>query len=123
MRQLWRTRGDGPDESDPHGWSSNALSGGGLADLVLEAVLWVVIAVVVFVVLPLVGLVLELIAITMLFLGGLLGHLVLRRPWTVEAVSVEDPRRVWTQRITGWRQSRRAIRSMAMTIERSGAPV
>jgi hypothetical protein len=50
-------------------------------------------AVVVFVVLPLIGLALELI-ILVAFVGlGLIGRLLFRRPWMIEAVNLDHPQR------------------------------
>jgi hypothetical protein len=47
---------------------------------------------------------------------------VLRRPWTIEAVSLDGPGRRSAFAVTGWRHSRRALAALAAAIETTGSP-
>lgn len=91
----------------------------GLA-LVLAAVLLAALAA--FVLLPLLGVALELAVPLVLLWSGLLGRVFLRRPWTIEAVDAEDPGRRVAFAVVGWRRSRRALATLAAAIETSGPP-
>lgn len=75
-----------------------------------------------FVLLPLLGLALELAVPLVLVWSGLLGRLLLRRPWTIEAVAVEEPARRVAFAVVGWRRSRRALGALASAIAASGPP-
>jgi hypothetical protein len=56
------------------------------------------------------------------FTSGLFGRVVLRHPWTIEAVSVDDAQRRVCFAVRGWRRSRRAIDALAETIATTGPP-
>ena len=79
-------------------------------------------ALVAFVLLPLLGLALELAVPLVLLWSGLLGRVFLRRPWTIEAVAVEEPARRVAFAVVGWRRSRRALAALTHTIATSGPP-
>lgn len=79
-------------------------------------------ALVAFVLLPLLGLALELAVPLVLLWSGLLGRVFLRRPWTIEAVAVEEPARRVAFAVVGWRRSRRALATLAATVATSGPP-
>jgi hypothetical protein len=79
-------------------------------------------AVVVFVVLPLIGLALELI-ILVAFVGlGLIGRLLFRRPWMIEAVNLDHPQRSAEFGVQGWSESGRAVAQLSAAIQASGIP-
>ena len=82
----------------------------------------VVIALCVFVLLPLIGIALELALLIGFVLSGLFGRVALRRPWTIEAVSLDGPARRSAFAVTGWRRSRRSLAALASAIETTGLP-
>ena len=94
----------------------------GPAGLAAVAAVIVVIALFVFVLLPLIGIAFELALLIGFILSGLFGRVVLRRPWTIEAVSLDDPSRRSAFAVTGWRRSRRALAELAAAIETTGPP-
>ncbi|MGH9189935.1 MAG: hypothetical protein ACRD0Q_07890 [Acidimicrobiales bacterium] len=59
--------------------------------------------VVVYVALPLLLVVVDIGLVVFLAIVGLVARLVLRRPWTVEAIADDGSRLVW--RVVGWRAS------------------
>ncbi|MGN6255845.1 MAG: hypothetical protein ACTHO8_12825 [Solirubrobacterales bacterium] len=80
------------------------------------------IVVVVFVVLPLLGVALELIAVVFVLLAGLFGRLLLGRPWIVEAVNLDAPEERVAFAARGWRQSSEALRELRAAIAAAGPP-
>lgn len=106
------------------GWLPDAMLTGvdslGGIGLVIGAL--VVIAMVVFLLLPLIGIAFELALLIGFVMSGLFGRVVLRRPWTIEAVSLDDPARRHAFAVTGWRRSRRALADLAAAIETTGPP-
>ena len=93
-----------------------------LAGIVVALVVAAVIALLVFAVLPLLGLAFELALLIGVFTSGLFGRVVLRHPWTIEAVSINDPQRRVCFAVKGWRRSRRAIGALAEMIATTGPP-
>ncbi len=76
----------------------------------------------VFLLLPLIGVAIELILLVLLLGSGLIGRVVLRRPWTVEAQSLDDGRRSASYAVKGWQRSSRAATEIATAIELSAPP-
>ena len=76
----------------------------------------------VFLVLPLIGIAIELILIVLLLGSGLVGRVVLRRPWTVEARNLDAPERTASYAVKGWQRSGRAATEIATAIELSAPP-
>jgi hypothetical protein len=93
-----------------------------LAGLVLAVALAAVVALLAFVLLPLLGLAFELALLIGLFTSGLFGRIVLGHPWTIEAISVDDPQQRVRFAVRGWRRSRTAIGALAETIATTGPP-
>lgn len=93
-----------------------------IAGVVLAAAVTVVIALVIFVLLPLLGIAFELVLLAFVVTSGLFGRVVLRRPWTIEAVDVEDPASRRAFAVAGWRRSRRALAALAAAVETTGPP-
>jgi len=121
----WRRRRTLQDDGKVVGrWSFEALANGldSLLGVVLAVVVAVVMALVVFVLLPVIGIALELALLVLLVSSGLFGRVVLRRPWTIEAVGVEDATRRVAFAVTGWRRSRRSLAALAAAIETAGPP-
>jgi hypothetical protein len=75
-----------------------------------------------FVLLPLLGVALELIAALAVIGFGVFGKLVLGRPWIVEAVDLDDAGRSRTFAIKGWRASGHAIEEIAAAIAAGSPP-
>ncbi len=126
-RREQRKQDDIDDSVDSVGWWADPFSLLNFADdfvvgIVFVLVLVVVIALLVFVLLPLLGLALELALLIALFTSGLFGRVVLRHPWTIEAVNVDHPDQRVRFAVKGWRPSRRAIGALAETIARTGPP-
>lgn len=82
----------------------------------------VAVAVVVLVVLPLLGVALELIGVLVLLGSGLLGRLLLGRPWIVTAEKLGDPEERVAFAVKGWRNSSEALRELRATIAAAGPP-
>ena len=76
----------------------------------------------VLVVLPLIGLALELILLVAILGIGLIGRLVFRRPWIVEAVNLDHPQRSEEFGVKGWGESGRAVAQLSTAIQVSGFP-
>jgi hypothetical protein len=121
-----RRRRESPEVGDASGWlealnfvdvGDDVL--GGIAVAVLVAAVFVLL---VFAILPLLGLAFELALLVGVFTSGLFGRVVLRHPWTIEAVSVEEPRNRVRFAVKGWRRSRRAIAALADAIATTGPP-
>ncbi len=93
-----------------------------LAGIVVALVVAAVVALLVLAVLPLLGIAFELALLIGFFTSGLFGRVVLRHPWTIEAVSVDAPQRRVRFAVKGWRRSRRAISALAETIATTGPP-
>jgi hypothetical protein len=89
---------------------------------------WVAIAVAVgalllfIVLLPLIGIALELIVLLVLLWSGIVGRVVLRRPWIVQAINLDDAEQSTIFAVKGWRRSGQAIEELAKAIATSGAP-
>lgn len=93
-----------------------------LAGIALGLALAAILALLVFVLLPLLGLAFELALLIGFFTSGLFGRLVLGHPWTIEAISVDQPQQRIRFAVKGWRRSRRAIGMLAETISATGPP-
>ncbi len=121
-----RKRREGDDVKDKIGWldATNFVDFGDdfLAGVALGLALAVVVALLAFVVLPLLGLAFELALLIGLFTSGLFGRIVLGHPWTIEAVSIDDSQRRLGFTVKGWRRSHRAIGALAETIATTGPP-
>jgi hypothetical protein len=88
----------------------------------IAVVLVVLIALVVFVLLPLLGVALELIVLLVVILSGLVGRLLLGRPWIVEAVNVVDVEDRAAFAVKGWGPSRAAVAELRTAIAAAGLP-
>jgi hypothetical protein len=85
-------------------------------------VLAALVALVAFVLLPLAGVALELILLIALLGSGLVGRVVLRRPWSVEVVHLGTGERSAAYAVKGWKRSSRAMAEISSAIEASGPP-
>jgi hypothetical protein len=82
----------------------------------------IVLILIVFVLLPLLGVALELIAVIFVFCSGLVGRLFLGRPWIVEAAPQESEGAPLVFPIKGWRRSGKVADQLAREIEAIGRP-
>jgi hypothetical protein len=81
-----------------------------------------VVLVIVFVLLPLIGIALELIVLFLLVCSGVAGRLFLGRPWIVAATALGAEDQSVAYGVQGWRRSGEAIAELASAIEDSGPP-
>ncbi len=90
----------------------------------LPAAIGIAIAAVVliFVFLPLIGIVLELAILIVLLCSGIVGKVFLRRPWVIEVVNLNEPERSTLFAVGGWQQSQHAMEALAQRIPVSGVP-
>ncbi len=84
---------------------------GGIDDLVAVLVLAVAALLVVFVAFPLLVALLDVLLVILLTLLGVIGRVVFRRPWTIEAVGDDDSRYAW--HVVGWRESKALVTELA----------
>ncbi len=82
----------------------------------------VVLLLIVFVLLPLLGVALELIALIFILCSGVAGRLFLGRPWTVEAVPYKRQGRSVSFPVKGWRRAGRTASELAQEIAATGRP-
>lgn len=82
----------------------------------------IVVAILILILLPLIGIALELALLIALLSSGIVGRVLLRRPWTIEAINLDHPERSTAFAAKGWRRSSRAISELAATIPVSGLP-
>jgi hypothetical protein len=80
------------------------------------------IALLVLVVLPLLGVALELVAILVLLVSGIFARVLLGRPWVVIAEKVDDPEEGVAVAVKGWRDSGMALCELRTTIAATGPP-
>ncbi len=122
LRERWRRN---KDEREPD-------SGSALDDLpwgldlfdgtTIGIAIVVVVLLIVFVLVPLIGIALELIVLLVLFLSSLVGRVVFRRPWVVEAVKAGDPEERVAFAVKGWRQSSQALEELRTALSAAGPP-
>jgi hypothetical protein len=93
-----------------------------VADSWVTLGLAIAVLLIVFVLLPLLGVALELIALIFVLLSGLVGRLVFGRPWTVEARLRGGDARVVAFQVKGWRRAGRAAADLATQIRATGQP-
>lgn len=76
----------------------------------------------VFLLLPLIGVAIELILLVLLLGSSLAGRVVMRRPWTVEAQNLDAAERSASYAVKGWQRAGRAAAEIATAIEASSPP-
>jgi hypothetical protein len=121
LRERWRKNKEGR-ESDADSafdlpWEIDLLDGTTIGIALIAVVLLFV-----FVLIPLVGIALELIVLLVLFLSSVVARVVFRRPWVVEAVEVDNPEGRVAFAVKGWRQSSQALGELRTAISAAGPP-
>lgn len=80
-------------------------------------------AIVLFVILiPVLGVALELIVLFALIWSGLVGRLLLGHPWVVEARNLDDGERAVAYAVKGFRNAGRATRELSAAVAAGGPP-
>ncbi|HEX5375961.1 MAG TPA: hypothetical protein VFW48_07360 [Solirubrobacterales bacterium] len=74
------------------------------------------------VLLPLIGIALELIVLLVLLWSGVVGRVLFGRPWIVAAADLDDPERSATFAVKGWRRSGQATEELKRAITVAGTP-
>lgn len=110
----------------PRELASESLSGLGVPDFPgvdsAEGLLLVVLAMVlVLLLVPILFFGVELVAVGAVLAAGVVGRVVLRQPWTIEATAVGTERRLEWQ-VRGWRKSRAVIRSVVSDLAAGREP-
>jgi hypothetical protein len=77
---------------------------------------------VVVVLLPLLGIALELVVVLVVVAWGAFARIALRRPWVIEARNLDDATRSSSYAVPGWRASGRAIEELRAAIAVGGPP-
>jgi hypothetical protein len=119
LRRLWR-------QGRREGSAEDLLDAGFGLDTLAE--FWPTLAIavfvilVIFVLLPLLGIALELIALIFLLVSGLFSRIVLRRPWIVTAEKLGDPEERVAFAVEGWRGSSEALRELRTSLAAAGPP-
>jgi hypothetical protein len=72
--------------------------------------------------LPLIGVALELIVLLVLLWSGIVGRVFFGRPWVVAAIDLDDPERSAAFAVKGWRRSGEGVEELKRTIAVSGKP-
>jgi hypothetical protein len=122
MPRLGRSFRRGRREAEDSDFLDGAFAFEGLAGTAIALVAIAIAAVVVVVLLPLIGVALELILLGLLFTSGLIGRVVLRRPWTVEAIDLDNGTRSLAFAVKGFGAAGRAATDLAEAIRASGPP-
>jgi hypothetical protein len=131
VRRRWLDRGlpklgrgfrRGRKEAEDSGFLDGILAFEGLLGTVIGLIGIVLAAAVVIVLLPLLGIALELALLVLLLASGLFGRIVLRRPWTVEAINLDDGERSLAFGVKGFGAAGHAAEELATTISASGPP-
>ena len=121
LRERFRKNKEGrepeADSAMDLGLGFDLLSGTMTGTVIIGVVLLLV-----FVLMPLIGIALELLVLALLFGSSLVGRILFRRPWTVEAVKVGDPQERVAFAVKGWRQSSQALSELRTAIQAAGPP-
>jgi hypothetical protein len=117
--KLWRK---GKREESADGLLDASLALDALDAFWPTLALAVFVLLVIFVLLPLLGIALELIALVFVLVSGLFSRVVLRRPWIVIAEELGDPEERVAFAVKGWRDSGEALRELRTAIATAGPP-
>lgn len=93
-----------------------------LTDSGASIALGIAVLLVILILLPLLGVALELIALLFLVFSGVVARVVFRRPWIVLADKLGDPEERVAFAVKGWRDSSAALRDLRTAIAATGPP-
>lgn len=116
-RRFQAGRKEELEDATVEGLFSTYIDGGWWAIALAAAVLLIV-----FVLLPLLGVALELIALIFVLCSGVAGRVVFGRPWTVEAVTRDGGGRSVSFPVKGWHRAGEAAAELAREIAAGGRP-
>jgi len=121
---FWRRRTRKDDAEAVGEWGLWGLVDGldTLEGVLAIAAAAIVLALLVLLLLSVLGIALELALLAFVLGSGAFGRLVLRRPWTIEAVGLDEPAGRSAFAVSGWRRSRRTLAALAAAIETTGPP-
>jgi hypothetical protein len=109
------------------GWAAQIGLEGFLSGLdesiVLSIAMAILLVLIVLVLWPLLGIAFELVLLFLLLSSGIVGRVLLRRPWTVEAVNLDRPERSTAFGVKGWRRSGQAIEELRRAIAAGQTPL
>jgi hypothetical protein len=94
----------------------------GLGGIAIAIGLAVFAVIVIIVLLPLIGLLLELLLVVLLLCSGIVGRVLLGRPWTVEAIDLDEGERSVAYAVKGFRNAGHAVDELSRTLAASGPP-
>ncbi len=121
VRRVWLTRKTPrlrrvktPDLSSASGFPLPDVSAADQAEVILAAI--VALVVIVFVAIPLLLFGLELLIVGLVLTAGALGHLLLGRPWVIQAWTADPNGASYEWQIAGWRRSGAAIDQIATAL-------
>jgi hypothetical protein len=109
-------------EAEESGFLDGVVAFDGLTGTVIGLIAAALAVLVVIVLLPLLGIALELALLVLFLASGLFGRVALRRPWTVEAINLDDDERSVAFAVKGFGEAGRAADELAATISTSGPP-
>ena len=122
MPNLWRRFKANRREGVEDGVLGALPDTAGAADGWWAIAIPIVLFLIVFVLLPLLGVALELIALIFVLCSGLVGRIFLGRPWTVEAVALDGQGENAAFPVKGWRRAGEAATQLAHEIATTGRP-
>jgi hypothetical protein len=104
---------DFPEPSGLFDVLGDDLTAGGIVAGLAIAIVAVLLLLVVW---PVVAIAVEVVILILLFLAGLAGRLVLRRPWLIVARTEGPPRATLAWHVAGWRASGEAVADVARAL-------
>lgn len=133
LDRWWRFRKPGKDGDrysfadllEPLDFLGGALDGGlaGIAAVVVISVVVIgLFALLAFIILPVLGVALEIAILLTIISSGVFGRVVLRRPWIIDVQNADRPELSRTYEVTGWLRSRRAIEEIRSLLVSGGLP-
>ncbi|HET9677393.1 MAG TPA: hypothetical protein VFP21_07820 [Solirubrobacterales bacterium] len=93
-----------------------------LTDSGASIALGIAVLLVILILLPLLGVALELIALLFLVFSGVVARVVFHRPWIILAEKLGDPEERVAFAVKGWRDSSQALRELRTAIAATGPP-
>jgi len=123
MPNIWRRMERSADELEDSGVAPRFGELGWYAGDGWAGVMVAFAAIVLFVILiPVLGVALELIVLFIVLWSGLVGRLLLGHPWVVEARNLDDGERSAAYAVKGFRSAGHAVRELSAAIAAGGPP-
>lgn len=120
---IWRRMERNADELEETGVTPRFSELGWAAGEGSQGMMFAFAAIVLFVILiPVLGVALELIVLFAVIWSGLVGRLLLGHPWVVEARNLDDGERSAAYAVKGFRNAGHAVRELSAAVAASGPP-